>query len=74
MANSQVSLQAGTIGGAALVGVFLARKKSLFLRVASPIAAATGVWSLFYFSSSSNRETAKKRSLDLLAKLRQRSK
>jgi len=74
VADSQVALQAGTIGGAALVGAFLARKKSLSLRVLSPINVATGMWSIYYFSSATNRQTAKTRTLDLLAKLRKQLK
>ena len=65
VANSRVALQAGTVFGVAVVGVFMARKKSMFSRILYPITAGAGVWTVFYLASEPNRQLLKKRAITL---------
>lgn len=51
-----MTMQVGAIGSAALVGLFLARKRSTFRRIFYPTLAGGSVWAAFYLSSASNRK------------------
>ncbi len=74
VSDSQVALQAGAIISGTLVGVVLARKKSVFFRILYPVTAAGGIWSAFYLSSRPNREQAKKKMQTLWSDIQQRIK
>lgn len=56
--DSSVALQIGAIGTAAIVGVFLARKKSTLHRVLYPTTAGVLAWTSSYMALPQNREHA----------------
>ena len=49
-------MQASAVGTAALVGLFMARNKSLFRRVLYPLVSGTVVMEAIYLSDKKNRE------------------
>ncbi len=50
-------MQAGAVGTAALLGLAMARNKSVFRRVLYPFLAGSTVWGVVHFSDRRNRHT-----------------
>ena len=63
-----MALQSSAVVGAALVGVFLARKKSVSRQILYPTVAGGAVWSALYFSTVQNRAQIKSHVKDIKTK------